>query len=83
MDDGSELVQDADVLPSPGFRSEEKGVHAGKGRRSKMAFSRGSAGAYCHRQYQTLGSGTFGKVIQATWHNAPPPGGKDREVALK
>lgn len=30
-----------------------------------------------------LGTGSFGKVIRATWHKAPPPGSATREIALK
>lgn len=32
---------------------------------------------------QTLGTGSFGKVVRATWHHAPPPGPPTRSVALK
>jgi len=32
---------------------------------------------------QTLGLGSFGKVVRATWHKAPPPGDSVRPVALK
>ncbi|KAG7544364.1 hypothetical protein FFLO_03243 [Filobasidium floriforme] len=31
----------------------------------------------------TLGTGSFGKVVRATWHKAPPPGDPTRSVALK
>ena len=30
-----------------------------------------------------MGTGSFGKVVRATWHKAPPPGPPTRSVALK
>jgi calcium/calmodulin-dependent protein kinase I len=38
---------------------------------------------YLYLCLQTLGLGSFGKVVRATWHKAPPPGDSVRPVALK